>query len=467
MNRLTSLGSNAADGGSGLSWSALFAVVALCLCLSACGGGGGGSSAAPLAFNVLKVNVSDTFGSKVAGATVQGPRGKSSTDSQGFALLLIDATDRTADVTVSRDSFMDKSISANIVAGQVTEVTVTLDRARSAAGGSLSSRSGILPTANETAQQMTFEIELVVVDRDSRPIENLTPADFALRSCTPDPSNDRIDCLQGIDADVAYAPTTSTPEASELIPAAAAQPYAAALLLDQSGSILQSDPTGARLFSAKSFLSGLSADDRALLAAFAGGPDAIIPTPPLAVYAPFKDRASAPSYFSTLDSLASQIGGNTPLYESLDALRQQLLSDALLPAGMARAVVIFTDGADTTCGSLEACRTRREQSIRSANEDQVRLFTIGLSSGIDIVALGELANQTGGALLYADTAEQLLPLYGSVGKLLSLSLPTYRLRWTVQADSPGAFRSGNTLLGRVQVTAGTSKFDVPFIIGIP
>jgi len=419
-----------------------------------------------MAFNLLKVTVSDTFGSKVAGATVRGPQGKWSTDSQGVALLIIGPNDSSTSVTVSRDSFVDKSTIANIVAGQMNELPVTLERARSAAGGSLTSRSGFLPVADATGQQMTFEIELVVVDGDSRPVETLTIADFTLRSCTPDPTNDRIDCVQG-DVDVAYAPVMLTPEASELIPGGAARPYAAAMLLDQSGSILQSDPTGGRLFSAKSFLIGLGSDDHALLAAFAGGPGATIPTPPLAVYGQFKDRASAPSYFSTLDSLASLVGGNTPLYESLDALRQQSVSDASLPAGLAKAVLIFTDGADTTCGSLEACRMRREQSIRSANDDQVRLFTIGLSSSVDLVALGELANQTGGALLYADTPEQLLPLYGSVGKLLSLSLPTYRLRWTVQAGSAGVFRSGSTLLGRAQVTVAARTFDVPFIVGIP
>ena len=138
-----------------------------------------------------------------------------------------------------------------------------------------------------------------------------------------------------------------------------------------------------------------------------------------------------------------------------------------MPAGLAKAIVIFTDGADTSCASVESCRTSRLQAIQGANQDQVRLFTIGLSSGVDIVALGELANHTGGALLYADTAEQLLPLYGSVGRLLSLSLPTYRLRWTVRASAPGVFLSGHTLLGRVQVTAGAKTFDVPFIVGIP
>jgi hypothetical protein len=247
----------------------------------------------------------------------------------------------------------------------------------------------------------------------------------------------------------------------------AARPFATALLLDQSGSIVASDPTGARLFSTKAFLGGLGAGDLALLSAFAGNPGAMIPTSPLTVYAPFRDQASAPSYFATLDSLANLVGGSTPLYASLDTLLTQLTGDRSLPADLAKAVVVFTDGADTSCGSPQACRASRDRSIQHAKQDQVRVFTIGLSSGVDTAALGELANKTGGALLYADNVRQLLPLYGSVGRLLSQSLPTYRLRWTVQAGAPGAFRSGDTLLGRVQVTAGDSTFDVPFIVGIP
>ena len=481
-------GAAARPGGTGRrperDWRARCATLAVCLGLAACSGGTGGTGAAggaggagggtpASAYGVLKVTVSDSFGAPVADAAVQGALGTSRvagpTDAQGVALLPIDWPDGTADVTVSRASFVDKSIAAAIVRGQVNVVGVTLDRATSAAGGSLSTRSGAVPSVSAGAAQMSFEIELVVVGGDARPIENLTAADFVLRACTPDPGNDRADCVRGAlaDADVAYAPVSTTPATLTLIPGGVARPYAAALLLDQSGSIATSDPTGARLFSAKAFLGGLGGDDLALLAAFADGPGAVIPTRPLTVYPPFRDRGAAPTYFPTLDSLAPLMGGNTPLYASLDALRAQMVGDVSLPAGIAKAVVIFTDGTDTTCGSPEACRASRAQSILGANADPVRLFTIGLSSSVDIVALGELANQTGGAMLYADTAEQLLPLYGSVGRLLSLSLPTYRLRWTVQADAADAFQPGRTLLGRVRVSAGGSSFDVPFIVGVP
>ena len=454
------------------AWWWRSAASALCLGLAACGGGGGGATGdAPVALGLVKVVVSDRFGAAVAGATVLGPRGSYATDGQGMALVPINSPDGTAGVTVIRSSFVDKTVSATSSTGRLNEVAVTLDRMSSAAGGSLTTRSGVLPTVDVSGQTMTFEIELIAVDGQSRPIENLSSADFVLRSCTPTAGNDRAHCVRGAGADAAYLPITATSAATPdaLLPIAgrAATPFAAALLLDQSGSILQTDPSGARLFSAKAFLSGLGTDDAALLAAFAGGPGAIIPTAPLTVYAPFRGQALASSFFPTLDSLTPLLGGNTPLYDSLDALRRRLSGEASMPAGLAKAIVIFTDGADTSCASVESCRTSRLQAIQGANQDQVRLFTIGLSSGVDIVALGELANHTGGALLYADTAEQLLPLYGSVGRLLSLSLPTYRLRWTVRASAPGVFLSGRTLLGRVQVTAGAKTFDVPFIVGIP
>ncbi|MES2958102.1 MAG: vWA domain-containing protein [Pseudomonadota bacterium] len=448
----------------------LVALLMLSFTLAGCGGGGGGGgSGAPGASDVLKVTVTDTFGAGVAGATVKGPLTSSITDHLGVAALTVDGSKGNADLAISRATFVDKSVTATINAGQANEIAVTLDRVTLAAGSSLASRSGFLPTVNGT--EMTFEIEVVVVGGNSQPIEGLTLANFTLRSCTPDAANNRADCVRGpgADSDVAYAPATSTPETLALIPGQAAMPYAAALLLDQSGSIQTSDPTGARLFSAKAFLQGMGTDDRALLAAFAGGPGAKIRTAPLAVYGPFRDKAAATtapsSYFPDLDGLSSLVGGDTPLYDSVDTLRQQVVSDA--PAGLGKALVVFTDGADTYCGDAETCRTRRKQSIDDAKAAGVRLFTIGLSSGVDIVALGELANQTGGAFLYADSPEQLLPLYGSVGKLLSLSLPTYRLRWTVQAGTSGVFQPGSTLVARVQVTTNAGTFDVPFTVGIP
>lgn len=439
---------------------------AACLALAACGGGGSGSQEP---FGLVKVSAVDSFGGAVVGATIVGPHGSSKTDAQGSALVVVGTPGSSATLTLSRATFTDQAIDISSTAGKINEVSVTLKRVTSAAGGSLSSRSGFLPTVSSNGQQLSFEIELVVVDGNSQALENLSSANFVLRTCKPDAADSIVNCVRGssVGTDAAYTPVPALPEALALIPGRPAQAYSVGLLLDQSGSIVQSDPTGARLFSTKAFLTGLGSEDRALLAAFAGGSGALIPTVPLTLYLPFRDRASAASCFPTLDGLAALVGGDTPLYQSLDTMRQQLVGATAQPAGLAKAVVVFTDGADTRCGSPELCHSARAQAIQAANQDQLRIFTIGLSKGVDVAALGELANQTGGAFLYADSAEQLIPLYGSVGKLLSLSLPTYRLRWTVQAGAAGAFHPGDSLLGRVQVNAGGSSFDVPFVVGIP
>jgi hypothetical protein len=326
--------------------------------LAGCGGGGGGSGESTLAVPAaIKLTVIDTYGIAVAGAAVEATIGTSSstatTDAEGVALVLFSGISGNASVTTSRATFVPKNFSTVVTANQVTDLSVTLDRATSAAGGSLTSRSGVFPTVSPDARSMSFEIELVIVDSNSQPIENLNADHFVLRACTPDPASDRVDCVRGAVAsfDAAYVPVTGSPESIALIPGAPAEPYAAALMLDQSGSIYDSDPTGARLYSAKAFLDGLGTGDRALLSVFADG-DAAIPTRPLTVYSPFRDTGTlsdAPSYYSTLDSLAVLVGGGTPLYAALDSLGGQVVADPYLPAGIAKSVVIFTDGDDTTC----------------------------------------------------------------------------------------------------------------------
>ena len=443
--------------------------------LAACGGGGGGGGTAGPApqLGMVSVTVRDAYGTAVPDATLKGPSGSSVSDAQGVALLLMPAPDSTANVSLSRANFVDTTLKITSTTGGVNKVTATLARATAPAGGSLRSRSGYVPTLDATGRQLSFEIELVVVQGDSQPVENLSVADFVLRACTPEAAtvrNGRADCVRGAgsaDVDSAYSPGTPAPASLQLVPGLKAQPYAAALLIDQSGSIATTDPTGARLYSSKAFLDGLGADDHALLAAFAGGPAATLPTNPLTVYGGFQDKPGARAQFATLDALGSMIGGNTPLFGSIDALRQRVVDDTTLPAGMARALLVFTDGADTTCPSVETCRSVRERTIQSAQQAQVRLFTIGLAQGIDVATLGELADHTGGAFLYAANAAQFLALYGSVGKLMSMSLPTYRLRWTVQAAAGATFRPGDTLMGKVQVSAAGSQFDVPFIVAVP
>ena len=460
----------------------LIALAALVAALTACGGGGGGGddggNPPPTPTGTLRVTVTDTFGAAVQDATVQatvGAASRSGSTAADGVVTLTGVAVGAASVDVSRSTFVSQNdVPATITENQTTELAVQLVRATSAAGGSLTSRVGA-PVVGGNGQTMTFQIELVIVGNDSQAITTLTAANFVLQPCAPDSNTPRTDCIGGVplDFDEPYQSTTPTAQDALLVPGLPREDYAAGLMLDQSQSISGSDPTGARLFSAKAFLDGLGSGDRALLSVFANdgtNTDALIPTQPLTIYPPFRSPTTtrdAPSYYDTLDSLVDLVGGGTPLYESLDLLREQVVADATLPVGIAKAVVIFTDGEDTDCGGVNTCRTRRDQSIQAAIADNLRVFTIGLSTGVDFEALAELANDTGGAFLFADSAEQLIPLYGTVGDLLSLTLPTYRLTFNVSADAQGIFVSGRSLIGRVEVTAGSNVFNVPFIVGVP
>ncbi|MEO7385653.1 MAG: vWA domain-containing protein, partial [Gammaproteobacteria bacterium] len=251
-------------------------------------------------------------------------------------------------------------------------------------------------------------------------------------------------------------------------------------MLDQSGSILDTDPTNARLYSAKAFMQTIDAGsgDAVLLTAFAGpGHGALIPTVPLWFGGTF--TTDGVSYFDELDALGDQAGGDTPLYrvlfpEPADANNNPGFTQGLIdytaanaPAGLRKAVVIFSDGDDNECTSVASCSAKRQRVIDKANTANVSLFTIGFSNQVNFEALAEIARETDGVFLFAENAEQLIPLYGSLGDLLSRSLPTYTMRWTVRADTDGTFVSGHSVFGRLQINGGGSTVTVPFIVGVP
>jgi len=468
--------------------------------LVACGGGGGGGGdgGGNNPTGSLEAHVTDEFDSPVSGArveaTVGGTARSGTTDASGV-VTVGNIPVGNADVEVSLATFQSATTTANITDGGTARVDVELFRSRQAAGGVLT--TSVVPgTISADGSSMTVRVRVVVVDDNSDAIENLTPADFALNDCTPSAT---VDCvrLDGSGSTAGYTVTDTTPDCapgSSATCTVAGQPLtaqAAALMLDQSGSVgNNSDPTGARLFSAKEFLRTVttSGDDFVLVSAFAAdrtnpAQTALIPEQPLTVYNNGTFTKDGPSFDSDLDDLASQAGGGTPLYRSLfpedtDSAHNQdptfvtgmidIVADAPEVSALPKSIVLFTDGEDEECGGSAAdrCPDKRDRVIQHALDRNVRIFTIGLSNEVDFQALGELSSQTGGVGLFAETAEQLIPLYGSLGALLSDSLLTYDLEWTISSD-PGTFATGNSVLGRVQVSAAGATIQVPFIVGIP
>ncbi len=447
-------------------WRGLAALAATTALAAGCGGGGGAGPAASQ-LGAAQVVVRDAFGAPVAGATIQQATANSAavtTDANGSALVV--ALPGSVSLSVSLPTFDPLVTQAVLGLDGITTVAVTLQRSTAPAGGSLATRSGAAAVRSADGRTLDFEVELVVVSADAQPVDGLTAADFQLLACQPDATTPGTDCLRNATADHAYVASGGA-TGLQLVAAQPVVPHSVGLLIDQSGSIANSDRQNARLYAAKALVSTLAPADQALIGAFADGTGARLPQQPLTLLGTVASAAAAPQFFAPLDALASQSGGQTPLYDAIDAMRTRLVADAALRPDLARAMVVFTDGADSYCGSAVACAQRRQQVIDAARTDGVRLFTIGLSGNIDVEALSQLATAGGGAMLYADTVEQLIPLYGSLGRLMSLGLPTYRLRLSVDAGEAGVFAAGQTLLARVRVQVRGQTVDIPLAVGMP
>jgi len=424
----------------------------------------------------IAATVTDQFGpiqNATITATVDGKNFKDKTDANGKVTLASIPTGSVA-VSVVASGFKNKTVVPNPTVAENAEtlLPITLERSTQAAGGFVLSRVVGTPTNN--GQTIQFKVQLLIVDENSAAVETLTPGDFTLQRCVVDATNTAPECIRSasVSEDVGYAvsipPSESTvPPTFLLIDGNDPKPYAAAMVLDQSDSIKDSDPTDARIFASKTFLEKVGVNDRVVLSAFAVDSGtfnlAKIPVQPLTIYGSF--TADGASYFDVLDQLAKQEGGETPLYDSLNSMVDYTRTNAPpgIP-GQLKAAVLFSDGEDTVCADKKVCR---DNVINNAIASGVDLFTIGLSDKVDFEAMAELADRANGMFLFAESAEQLLPIYGALGNLLSRSLATYEVTWTIQADAAGAFLPGRTILGSVQVRTASNPVNLPVIVRIP
>ncbi len=240
------------------------------------------------------------------------------------------------------------------------------------------------------------------------------------------------------------------------MPGNAAGAYSALMLLDQSGSITSTDPSDARLFAAKEFLSSLGSSDNVQVAAFADGGS--LPFDPVTVYGNGFTN-NGPGLFSTIDALASLESGGTPLYDAVDSTAFHTSMNA---PNANKAVIVFTDGEDTVSAKT------LDQAIARAKNLGIRLFTVGLSSGINDTVLLRMAVETGGGYVFAGDARRLISYYGTLGNVLSGSASFYQTKWTAFA-SGGSFNfsSGSAFTTSVRVNTPQGVLFAPFRIQVP
>lgn len=200
--------------------------------------------------------------------------------------------------------------------------------------------------------------------------------------------------------------------------------YSAMLLLDQSGSILTTDPYNSRIDAAKTFLENLGTRDDAGLASFT-----TYVRDWFTIHNDFTRDISPLN--NTLDQLSRTVGGGTPLYYSTYNLIDYVEKNARNQNN--KALIVFTDGGDTEGYNTPA------QIIDKANNQGVQIFTVGLGSGLsNLDVLSEVAQNTGGYFMWAQDAKQLISYFGTLGNLLNGNAGYYRIRWEISSSQvPG------------------------------
>lgn len=267
---------------------------------------------------------------------------------------------------------------------------------------------GILRTdvENILGNELTFMIDMFAVNHYGNFIEKLTDVHISIENpISVSIENNSIEYQKN----------------SEIIP------YSAGLLFDQSGSISSTDPDDARIVGGKAFIDIMGDGDESAISVFAEN----------SFYYPFNFNImsdfsdSKETLKSIISDFSGKVGGGTPLYNSIDRELDYVNANA---NNSNQAVIVFSDGEDTYGGNVP-------QLIEKANDLNIKIYSVGLGNNVDNSVLSDISLETGGSLMWAEDAPQLIALYSSLGELLNGSAAYYRTKWTAKK------LSGNWILG--------------------
>ena len=230
-------------------------------------------------------------------------------------------------------------------------------------------------------------------------------------------------------------------------------PYSATFLFDQSGSITDTDPADIRIDAAKMFLNSMSTGDEVGLLSFSGSSTNR--------HTDVHNRnftTDSTGFDPAFDYLARSEGGGTPLY---DAVINAVAYTADGASNQNRAVIVFTDGRDTTSTSTIY------DAIDYANSRHTPLHTIALSDGVNIEVLSNMARQTGGSFAKASDVRQLISHFGVLGRYLSGTGTFNRTEWRITPHEGGTFSfdEGDILTSCIAIAvSGGRSIEVPFSV---
>ncbi|MCD2422311.1 VWA domain-containing protein [Niabella pedocola] len=221
--------------------------------------------------------------------------------------------------------------------------------------------------------------------------------------------------------------------------------YSSIMLMDQSGSTGSTDPDDLRIDAGKIFCRNMAQEHESWVWWFSDEYKA--------VGAGFKSDTAA--LVKDVESVRNLGKGGTNLYGA-----QYAATDALIKKGtkQTKALLTFTDGEDNRGVKTSA------QVVAFAKGNAVRLYNVGLGASSDEY-LYDQAVATGGAFMYAKDAQQLISMFGNLGRLLDGSAKFYSVEWEMTPVGSGRVISKGTydLILKV-VTPYNYTIDVPVTV---
>jgi len=483
-------------------WRPLLA--GLAMVVAGCGGGGGDDRIAPntpssqvtnpTGRGTVIVTATDALGAPLVGASVTvfsgwgGEDKQAVTDVNGVAEVP-NMLAYSYSVSVSAPSAYGYTSARTLKPNGVDRVSVTgWPRSQWSAGGI--ARASI-PDGGISAdgRSLRVSLEILQVPASQGGEEYEFPDTVRILPCAPDLANDlprfQPDCIAGADGlDVGYGVPGTFAQAQSLefrlvSPTKTARSVSAALMLDQGAQVAADDPEDRRLFAAKYFLDFAPGNGAVALAAFsaddpATGQRSLLPERPVTVF-PVENPTftdSGRSLFPLVDSLAGMEGGNAPLIAAVDQMLD-FVTAADARDGQ-RALVVVSSGRDPTCGSRSDCRAALDAVVQKSRSSGVAVVTVGLADAngsADPETLGLLAQGAeGSAAFWARQPDQIPTSLGAAAAYLAGTMGTMVATFTITSTVPGAFASGRTVLGQVQLEVcpwDCLYTDIPFAVRIP
>ena len=219
-------------------------------------------------------------------------------------------------------------------------------------------------------------------------------------------------------------------------------PYSAALLFDQSGSMRDNDPDDARVTAGKAFIDIMNSGEEVAITAFSGS--GIYPNNPTVLNGFSSDKNQLKRI---IDDLDGNEGGGTPLYNSIFNLLEYVNTNA---KNDNKAIIVMTDGQSTSGPSSSSI-------ISEANLQGVEVYTIGLGYDTDLDKLQQIALGTGGAVMQAQDAIQLISLYNSLADLLRGNGVFYETCWQLKKPNGGDWQSGDVITTVIDLLIPTGE----------